>query len=167
MARPKSLKPSYCRHKTTGRAFVVLAGKFVYLGDHGTQASRDAYDRVIGEWIARGRRPTAPNAPGSTEVASAVTTVSHVIAAFWAHARTAYPHPATAEGKRPEGEAGNFFDVLKPLRRLYGKTPAAEFGPRALKALREEFIRLGWCRNVINRHVWRVKLVFKWAASEE
>ena len=52
MPRPKSLKPKLCHHKATGRAFVI-DGKFIYLGDYGTQAIRDAYDRAIGEWISR------------------------------------------------------------------------------------------------------------------
>ena len=68
-------------------------------------------------------------------------TVSQLIAAFWAHASKAYPSPGAAEGKRPAGELGNYFDVLRPLRRLYGPTPAAEFGPRALKVLREEMLK--------------------------
>jgi hypothetical protein len=63
MPRPKSLKPKYCLHKSSGRAFVVLDGQFVYLGQHGTQESRDAYDRVIGEWIARGRTSPALTQP--------------------------------------------------------------------------------------------------------
>src|SRR5688500_182685 len=56
MARPRKLKPSYCRHKPSGRAFVTLNGHRIYLGDFDTQASRDEYDRVVGEWITAGRQ---------------------------------------------------------------------------------------------------------------
>ena len=56
MSRPKSLKPSYCLHCASGRPYVTIDGGRVYLGVHGTQESRDKYDRVIGEWIARGRQ---------------------------------------------------------------------------------------------------------------
>jgi hypothetical protein len=79
MARPKSLKPKYCHHKNSGRAFVIIDGKWTYLGDHGTQASRDEYDRLIGEWIARGRRSaamTGPHAPAARR------TVTKIIASF-------------------------------------------------------------------------------------
>jgi hypothetical protein len=58
MARPKKSKPDYCRDKSSDRPFVTLNGKRKYLGppgSYGSQASRDAYDRLIGEWIAAGR----------------------------------------------------------------------------------------------------------------
>ena len=54
MARPKSSKPAYCLHKLSGRAFVKLDGKQLPLGRHGSAESKNAYDRVIGEWIGRG-----------------------------------------------------------------------------------------------------------------
>ena len=52
MPRPRTLKHTYCVHKSSGRAFVKLGGKFVYLGKYGSQESKDLYDRLIGEWIA-------------------------------------------------------------------------------------------------------------------
>lgn len=89
MPRPKSLKPCYCHAKDSGRAYVKLDGRKVYLGAYGSQASRDEYDRVIGEWIAGGRgKTTAPAAPTGV-------TVSVVVAAFWAHAQT-YATPAVS-----------------------------------------------------------------------
>ena len=71
MPRPRKLKPDYCRDKSSGRAFVTLNGHRRYLGDHGTQASRD------------------------------------------------------------------------------------------------EMIKLGWCRQYVNRQILRVKTVFKWAVANE
>jgi hypothetical protein len=157
MARPKSLKPSYCLDKSSGRAFVTLNGR-VYLGKHGTQASRDEYDRVIGEWITTGRS----NAPAAT-ASSPTVTVSIVALAFWTHAQSYYRKP---DGT-PTSELDNVRLALKPLRRLYGATPAVAFGPKALKSLQGEMIKIGWCRTHINRQVNRVRHVFKWAASQE
>ena len=62
MPRPKQLTPPYCHHRATDRAYVRIDGKFIYLGKHNTQASRDEYARVIGEWIGSGR-PTAASKP--------------------------------------------------------------------------------------------------------
>src|SRR5215204_2791094 len=62
---------------------------------------------------------------------------------------------------------GNFRDVLKPLRRLYGATAAADFGPRALRAIRDQLIASGWCRNVVNRQVSRIRQVLKWGVATE
>jgi integrase len=108
--------------------------------------------------------------------------VADVCAAFWTYAKTTYPDPDYREGKRPKGELGNYWDVLRPLRRLYGETPAAEFGPVALKAVSATMLKPrtvvdaktgkvkrvpGWCRAVANRNVSRLKLIFRWAAEEE
>jgi hypothetical protein len=57
--------------------------------------------------------------------------------------------------------------VIKRLRQWYGKTQAVEFGPLALKALRQRMIDEGLSRNAINRHVGRIRRIFRWAASEE
>jgi integrase len=50
---------------------------------------------------------------------------------------------------------------------LYGHTPAASFGPLALKAVRERFVAAGGCRRSVNQQIERVRRIFKWAASEE
>jgi hypothetical protein len=56
---PKSCSPSrppvYRLHKRTGQAVVTIDGRDLYLGKHGTVASREAYQRTIGEW-KQGRR---------------------------------------------------------------------------------------------------------------
>src|SRR4051812_10195811 len=160
MPRPKSLKPAYCHHKASGRAFVVLDGDFKYLGLYGSQKSRDAYDKAIAEWITRGRRP-APSAIGS-ESPTKLSVVS-LIASFWEHAQKYYVH---ADGT-PTSEQENLRQALRPLRRLYGNSPAADFGPLKLKAVRGEMIRLGLARTNINKQVSRLKLVFRWATEDE
>jgi hypothetical protein len=50
---------------------------------------------------------------------------------------------------------------------LYGDTPAAGFGPLAIKAVRQRFIATGWGRKTVNARVDRVRRVFKWATAEE
>jgi integrase len=56
---------------------------------------------------------------------------------------------------------------MRPLREFYGRTPAREFGPLALKAVRQRMVESGLCRGVVNQRVGRIKRVFKWAVSEE
>lgn len=147
--------PTYRLHKQSGQGIVTLSGRDHLLGPHGSKESRAKYDRLIAEWLANGRRATYQNAQGIT--------VSRVIAEFWAHVKTYY---VTPEGT-PSGEVENFRVVLAPLRRLYGGTIATEFGPRALKAVQQEMVRMGWCRTYINRQTGRLKHVFKWASSAE
>jgi hypothetical protein len=116
MPRPRPLKPSYCFDKSSGRAFVTLNGTRKYLGPHGTQASRDEYDRAIGEWIAAGRQ--GPVARGEQHDGP---TVSTVFAAFWSHAQGYYRHP---DGT-PTSEVENLRLALSTtpprLRRVVGR----------------------------------------------
>src|SRR5262249_23440196 len=51
--------PSYRLHKPTGLAVVSIGGRDVYLGKHESSESRAEYDRIIAEWLATGRVPTA------------------------------------------------------------------------------------------------------------
>ncbi len=48
--------PYYCHHKPSGQAVVTIDGRDIYLGTWNTSASRREYDRLIGEWLAAGRR---------------------------------------------------------------------------------------------------------------
>jgi integrase len=54
-----------------------------------------------------------------------------------------------------------------PLRALYGDSLAADFGPLALKAVRQRMVESGLCRQLVNKRVSRVRHVFKWGAAEE
>ena len=56
---------------------------------------------------------------------------------------------------------------MRPLKRLYGRTRVADFGPRALKAVRQEMIESGWSRGVVNQAVNLVRAIFRWGVHEE
>jgi integrase len=60
----KSRVPSYRLHKPTNQAVVTINGRDVYLGKHNTSESRAEYDRVIAEWLAKGR--TIPHSVSGT-----------------------------------------------------------------------------------------------------
>jgi hypothetical protein len=49
--------PSYRKHRASGQAVVTIDGKDIYLGPHGTKASRNEYDRV--NWRVARQRPAA------------------------------------------------------------------------------------------------------------
>lgn len=157
--------PCYSRHVASGQAVVHLNGRDIYLGKYDTAASRHAYNRVIGEWVANGRQ---------LPVRVAEITVLEIIDRFWEYARTYYG----AES----GELANYRLALRQLKRVYGETPAVEFGPLSLKSVRAEMLkpqkekdrkrgkeieRPAWCRTHVNRQIGRIRRVFKWAVSEE
>jgi len=64
-------------------------------------------------------------------------------------------------------ELENLGQSIVPLKDLYGTTPAAEFGPIALKAIRQRTIDSKLARNTINQRVRCIRRIFKWAVSEE
>jgi integrase len=71
----------------------------------------------------------------------------------------------TPDGKVTSSVAG----VEMALRALFpfADTPAATFGPRALKVVRDALVRDGRPRVTCNRVVKTIRRMFKWASSEE
>src|SRR5262249_28445112 len=67
----------------------------------------------------------------------------------------------------PTSEIHNYRQAVRLTRDLYGHTPVREFGPLALKAIRQRLIDAGLCRRVINGRVARIRHVFKWGMGEE
>jgi hypothetical protein len=116
MPRLVNRTPSYRKHRASSRAVVTLDGQDIYLGDFGTQVSRDEYDRVIKERLANGRR--LPGDSGASDLY-----VSELLAQFWEHAKTYYRRP---DGT-PTSEVNNFADVIRVVRKLYGRTFITDF----------------------------------------
>lgn len=169
MPRPRKRKPSYCIDKATHRAYVRLPTGKVYLGTPNSPESLDEYDRVTNEWIGKGRPTCRDDAVVVTGDESQVTriTVAVVLERFWNYAVTRYPSDPVKPGQRPTGELGNYWDVLRILKRLYQNLPAEEFKPLKLKALRQTLVDVGHCRNYVNRQVKRVQFIWRWALTEE
>src|SRR5262249_9811976 len=143
--------PTYRLHKPTGLAVATIAGKDRYLGKFNSPASKAAYDRLVAEWLLNRGKPVPA---GVVDL-----TVDEVLLRYWAFAQGYY-------GKGSK-QLDNTTLALKPLRQLYGTTPAAQFSPLALKAVRRRMVESGWCRNYVNHCVGRVKLLFRWACENE
>ena len=62
MRGPSKSLPKYRKHRASGQAVVTFDGTDFYLGPRGTKASKLEYDRLIGEWLANGRRLSSANA---------------------------------------------------------------------------------------------------------
>ena len=145
--------PSYRRHKPSGQAVVTLSGRDVYLGKWRTKASRDEYERVVGEWLANGR--SRPDENGSL-------TVAQVALRYWDFAKGYY-----RKNGQPTSELDEYRLTIRQLRKLYGSTPAQDFGPLKFKTVRQAMIETGLSRGVVNHRMARLRRIFKWAASEE
>jgi integrase len=134
--------PSYRLHKQSGQAIVTLTDglggrRDVLLGKHGSAESRQEYARVIAEWEAGGRSllPASAASPGLT--------VNELILAYWRHAEGYY-----RKNGEPTAQLHRVRLALRPVRELYGHTAAANFGPKALKAVREQMLQgpCGHCK---------------------
>jgi integrase len=90
-------------------------------------------------------------------------TIDEMVLAYTNHAESYYRGP---DGK-PTPELVNMRDALRPVLRLYGNTEAARFGPLALRAVRDNMVRSGLSRRVVNARIHRIRRAFRWAASHE
>ncbi|MCA8996748.1 MAG: tyrosine-type recombinase/integrase [Planctomycetaceae bacterium] len=142
--------PKLSHHKATGRAFVKFLGKFVYFGRWGSPESQTAYE----EWIREQERLRDPTGRLTTRI-------DRLCVEFLKHALEYY----VDESGVPTTEVNCYQQALRVVDRLFGKEPASEFNPLKLKAVREEFVKLGWARTVVNRQTARVKSVFRWGVE--
>src|SRR5262249_42199900 len=131
--------PRLCLHKATGQAVVRLGGKDVSCGWDGSAEAQATYDRLIGQRAHGGlaRTPAPPNHASSAALparprAPAPLTVSELILAYKTFTDDYY--------RDSSSEREKIRLALRPLRRLYGGTPAAAFGPLALKGVRQAML---------------------------
>lgn len=103
----------------------------------------------------------APVLPGRTPEEGGPT-VESVVAAYIRWAQMYY-----LKDGRPTSEPRSIETTCRPLRASYGATPARDFGPLKLKALRQGMIDAGYCRREINKRIGRIVRAFRWAAGEE
>ncbi|MBM4003514.1 MAG: hypothetical protein FJ295_09535 [Planctomycetes bacterium] len=145
--------PKYRKHSSRNVAFVVLGGRRVYLaGTYGSAASKAEYKAKVLEWETSGRTATPPPASSSD------LTLKELLAQFVIWAQSYY---------RESGEMKNIAHALRPVKELYGDATTCQFGPLALKAVRERMIRDGLSRNVINDRIGRIKRAFRWLTENE
>lgn len=161
MPRPAGKVPAYSLHKASGKAVVRLGGKDHYLGPYGSPESHERYERLIAEWRASHARAVTQTTQLSRPAAA--LTVNHVLLAYLTHAGAYY---VDRHGK-PTSELSEVKYSLKPVRNLYGRTPVLDFGPLALKAVREWMLDQDWSRKTVNNRVDRIKRAFRWAVAEE
>lgn len=155
--RPANTPPKYRLHRASGRAFVHIEGKRIYLGKHGSPESLAEYKRVIAEWSTKRR---AAQIARQVDPRHALT-LAELVVEYSAFVETHY----RKDGK-PTSEVENTRQALKFLAPILA-TLACEFGPMALEETRERMVAAGRSRPTINRDVHRVRRMFKWASSRE
>lgn len=150
--------PAYKLHRASGKARVRHQNREIFLpGKFGSKESREAYGRFLAEMSSQ---------PDSTLVAEApapdLLSISELILRYLEHAARYYKKDG-----RPTGEHRSIMYAVRPLEAMFGLTLARDCGPKSLKLVRAEMVRLGWSRRHINRSVSRIKRMFSWASEEE
>lgn len=152
--------PKLCRHKSSNRAYVVVRlangeREYRYLGRWGSDEAKREYKRVI-EQLSTGNGRMPPTGQNYDDL-----TLNELMVRFLDHA---HEHYRRADGTLTS-EVEEFRQVFKPLKALYGSTLCRDFGPLALKAVREAMIRADLCRSLVNRRIRRIVHVFRWAVE--
>lgn len=159
MSRPRKSIPAIQHHKASGQAKVRIRGKDFYLGRWNSQEAAEAYSRIVAESAVAG--PTAIQAAQAVAKGEGLS-VAELCAAWLEYAEKTY----LRDGK-PTSVIERFKTPIRCVRKLYGLTPAAQFGPLALEAVRGEFVKLGFSRGICNAYAGNVRRLFCWGVSRE
>lgn len=144
-------KPSYLLHKSTGQARVRIGGKDHYLGRYGSPESRDRYDDLIAEWFSK-----------QGDLSGYLLTVDDLSLVYLQYAGQHY-----RKNGKPTSELSCIKTALRYVVKSHGTTRVREFGPLKLKSVRDSMIDDGHCRISINKHMGRVRRMFRWAVENE
>lgn len=158
-ASRKKRLPGYLLHKPSGHARVRIEGKDHYLGPYGSVESRALYGELIAAHLARQAAPPTQTRPGRPSD----LTINELCLAFLRHAAVYH-----GNGGKPTAEYRCYKSVIRPLVELYGSAPVSEFGPLALKAVRQKMVeKKSWRRSFVNKAVSRIRHAFKFGVENE
>jgi integrase len=158
---PASFIPKYRRHKGSGQALIEFRGQRRYLGVYGSPESKEAYSRFVAELAAS---PLAASAVPSPAPSLRHLSVVELADAYWQFCQGYY----RKKDGTPSGWLRHIHLTLhQHLCGLYGRIPAAEFGPKAFKAIRQRLVDAGNSRPYINKLMPIIVRAFKWGAAEE
>ena len=146
--------PAYGRHRATGQARVIIAGRHHYLGAYGSPESWEKYHRLVAEHLSVPKLAIEPPAGDLL--------VIELIAAYWQFAEGYY-----RKDGRPTDHLHLVRRSLGILRQLYGRQPATAFGPKALQTIQQKLVVEGKARSYINDVCAVLKRAYRWAVSQE
>ncbi|QDT54767.1 site-specific tyrosine recombinase XerD [Caulifigura coniformis] len=146
---PRKTIPAYCRHSTSGQAYVKIDGRRKYLGVYGTPESHQRYAAEISRW------QESADAPPST------LTIGQLALLYVERCKTHYRKDGV-----PTTEFSAVQRVLKRVNRMYRAVLAVDFSGAMLIAVRQTLIDEGLARTTVNREVGRIRRMFRWALGD-
>ena len=161
MAAVSPRLPKYRKHSTRDKAFVEVSGKRTYLqGAYDSPESREHYGQILADLVAKPRaRGSAEGLPRATpwKTPAVSITLGELAGRWLTHLEQ------TGQGSEYHHARG----LCCKISQAEAATPASEFGPKALKAVRERMIADEWTRGYVNDQVQRLRRMFRFAVEEE
>ncbi len=152
--------PKHCFHKGAGQGYVTLNGDRYYTGKWKTEASEARYRELLAAYLKE--EPLAAAAPRARHASPSEPSLEFICAEYLDHSKAENDRP----GQRDNKQHNHNCNMVKRLLKHFAGTPAACFGPKALKTfMRHQESEL--CRSFVNDQKRRVVRMFRWAASEE
>lgn len=148
--------PALRHHKPSGRAVVRINGRDIYLGAFGTTAAATAYHKLIAEWSAHG---------GHLPIAPDEMTMLELTAAYLDHCEGYY----LGRFGGPTSTVYEITRVIGTILQLYGDTLVKDFGPVALRTVRDIWINdeKKLAVYTINKYTGRIRAMFKWGVANQ
>lgn len=149
----KAKIPKYCLHKSTGQAYSRVAGKFVYHGEYGAEASKENYDKFVVSFLSAGRKLPQKNriSPGDVSITS-------LCLAYLKHAEGyGYSHK----------ELEAYRMAIRRFRKMFGRSLNKDFSPLCLQAFQAHLVDEQCSRMYTNKTMERIVRVFKWGTAQE
>lgn len=154
--------PSYRLHKASGQGIVTLSGKDHYLGGHGTPKSKKRYQEIVAQWLAGGKQPMKPTAPADADDDDDGLTVAELVLQFLVWADGHY---------RKNGASTQEPSIMRyatrPLVEMFGALGVNDFGPLALRSVRDEMVRRDMNRQTVNGFTHKIRFIFRWGVGRE
>ena len=105
----------------------MISGRFFYLGKYGSKASREEYERIIGEYLNNGKK--LPPLRNRTEI-----TIEELAVKFLEYTEGYY-----VQNGRVTETFGHCKLAIGPVVRHYGTHFVSSFGPLALTFIRDKY----------------------------
>jgi integrase len=155
MSNRSSKRPKYCHHKPSGRAYVRLTRsgqrETIYLGDYDSPESWDLYNELVSGWLKQ-----------LDDEGLYCLTIDELALLYLNHCKSYY-----VKAGKQTSEYECVRSALRYIIRSHGTELARSFGPKKLKAVRQAMIEAEYARSTINKHVGRIRRMFRWGVENE
>jgi integrase len=149
-------EPGYCHHKPTNQAYVTLGGKVIYLGEYGSEKSKQRYRSLKAEWLTNQAAFEAKNR--SKRAGTGWPTMAALAVSYLEHAKVYYGTST---------EYANLRLACGPIQDLYSHRETDLFCTLAFKACRDWWLSdPKRSRQYVNKMSKYLLRILKWGVSE-